>query len=76
MKKLTILLFALLVAVGAQAQEHRQKQEKFSPERFQAELEQFISVFDESGALKPAAVAVLETAKGYGMIAGTGHLSG
>ena len=42
MRRLTTILFALVIAVGVSAQSPQQQQ-KFSPEKFQADLEQFIT---------------------------------
>lgn len=43
MKRLTSLIFSLLFALTISAQEQQPSQQKFSPERFQAELEQYIT---------------------------------
>jgi hypothetical protein len=42
MKKLTIVFITLFMTLGIIAHEHQQQQ-KFSPEKFQADLEQFIT---------------------------------
>ena len=43
MKRLTIILMTLLLTMAASAQEQRPGTQKFSPEKFQADLEQFIT---------------------------------
>ena len=43
MKKITILFLSLFLALAVMAQDGQQKPGQFSPERFQAELEQFIT---------------------------------
>jgi hypothetical protein len=43
MKKLIVLLLAMTVALGASAQGFNPQGQKFSPEKFQADLEQFIT---------------------------------
>ena len=51
MKRLTTILFCLVMAISVRAQEHR----KFSPEKFQADLEAYITReahFDQQEAAK------------------------
>lgn len=43
MKRLTSILLVMIFALTIAAQDQQQPQQKFSPERFQAELEQFIA---------------------------------
>lgn len=43
MKRLTSIIFSLVFALTIVAQEQRPSQQKFSPERFQAELEKHIT---------------------------------
>ena len=43
MKRLTSIIFSLIFALTVVAQEQRPAPPKFSPERFQAELEQYIT---------------------------------
>ena len=43
MKKLTFIFLSLLFALTVTAQEGQQRADRFSPERFQAALEQFIT---------------------------------
>ena len=43
MKRLTTIICSLILALTVVAQEQRPPQQKFSPERFQAELEQYIT---------------------------------
>ena len=43
MKRLTSIIFSLVFVLTAVAQEQRPPQQKFSPERFQADLEQYIT---------------------------------
>ena len=43
MKRLTTILIALVLAVAAIPQGHKPQPPKFSPEKFQADLEQFIT---------------------------------
>jgi len=52
MRRLTTIVFALAVAVAVMAQP--QQQQKFSPEKFQADLEQFIT---KQAALTPQEAA-------------------
>ncbi|MBR6827696.1 MAG: hypothetical protein IKM76_05995 [Prevotella sp.] len=43
MKRLTIIILTLLITIVATAQDQRPAPQKFSPEKFQADLEQFIT---------------------------------
>ena len=43
MKKIIVLIISLVMTLGTMAQEHKDQPRKFSPEKFQADLEQFIT---------------------------------
>lgn len=43
MKRICIILFASMLLMGVSAQENNQQQQRFSPERFDAEIQEYIT---------------------------------